>query len=108
MTPIDIQVSRSKVSVEDQAYSLYVGEGALVFYKQLYLKVSSTSNIKPLWVYMSSVSRAFMVGAAGQAGDTDSSQTPGPTSGFQGCMMYYGTLLLVPRFFVSPAKHSGT
>ena len=27
MTPIDIQVSRSKVSVEGQAYSLYVGEG---------------------------------------------------------------------------------
>ena len=38
MTPIDIQVSRSKVSIEGQAYSLYVGEGggALVFYKQLY------------------------------------------------------------------------
>ena len=27
MTPIDIQVSRSKVSVEGQACSLYVGEG---------------------------------------------------------------------------------
>ena len=27
MIPIDIQVSRSKVSVEGQAYSLYVGEG---------------------------------------------------------------------------------
>ena len=27
MTLIDIQVSRSKVSVEGQAYSLYVGEG---------------------------------------------------------------------------------
>ena len=27
MTPIDIQVSRSKVSVEGQTYSLYVGEG---------------------------------------------------------------------------------
>ena len=27
MTTIDIQVSRSKVSVEGQAYSLYVGEG---------------------------------------------------------------------------------
>ena len=40
MTPIDIQVSRSKVSVEGQAYSLYVGgRGALVFYKQLYLKI---------------------------------------------------------------------
>ena len=37
MTPIDIQVSRSKVSIEGQAFPLYVGEGgALVFYKQLY------------------------------------------------------------------------
>ena len=27
MTPIDIQVSKSKVSVEGQAFSLYVGEG---------------------------------------------------------------------------------
>ena len=27
MTPIDIQVSRSKVSVEGQAFSIYVGEG---------------------------------------------------------------------------------
>ena len=29
MTPIDIQVSRSKVSVEGQAYFLYVGEGGI-------------------------------------------------------------------------------
>ena len=29
MTPVDIQVSRSKVSVEGQAYSLYVGEGGI-------------------------------------------------------------------------------
>ena len=40
MTPIDIQVSRSKVKVKGQAYSLYVGEGGggLVFYKHLYFK----------------------------------------------------------------------
>ena len=29
MTPIDIQVSRSKVKVKGQAYSLYVGEGGI-------------------------------------------------------------------------------
>ena len=29
MTPIEIQVSTSKVSVEGQAYSLYVGEGGI-------------------------------------------------------------------------------
>ena len=36
MTPIDIQVSRSKVRIKGQAFSLYVGEGgALGFYKQV-------------------------------------------------------------------------
>ena len=29
MTPIDIQVSRSKVSVEGQTYPLYIGEGGI-------------------------------------------------------------------------------
>ena len=29
MTPIDIQISRSKVRVEGQAYSLYVWEGGI-------------------------------------------------------------------------------
>ena len=38
MTPINIKVSRLKVSVEGQSYSLYDWEGgALAFYKQLYL-----------------------------------------------------------------------
>ena len=40
MAPIDIQVRRSKVSVEWQAYTACVGErggGALVFYKQVYI-----------------------------------------------------------------------
>ena len=44
MTPIDIQVSRSKVKVNGHAYSLYVGEGgALVFYKHLYFDSCSDS-----------------------------------------------------------------
>ena len=39
MTPIDIQVSRSKVSVEGQAFFFICwGRGALVFYKQLYFE----------------------------------------------------------------------
>ena len=53
MTPIDIQVSRSKVSVEGQAYSLYVGEGALVFYKQLYSNlvfVKLLLSVKFFWL----------------------------------------------------------
>ena len=29
MTPIDVQVSRSKVKVKGHAYSLYVGEGGI-------------------------------------------------------------------------------
>ena len=43
------------------------------------------------------VSRAFMAGAASQAGDADSSRAPGLTSGFQGSMnVHRGALLLVP------------
>ena len=57
MTPIDIQVSRSKVSVEGQAFSLYVGEGggALVFYKTsifiyvLLLLVSYAVLLNKMW-----------------------------------------------------------
>ena len=37
MTPIDIQVSRSKVSVEGQAYSLYVGEGGHECFTNIYI-----------------------------------------------------------------------
>ena len=48
MTPIDIRVSRSKVKVKGQAYSLYVGEaGALVFYKHLYF-ITDTNFIEDL------------------------------------------------------------
>ena len=44
------------------------------------------------------VSRAFMAGAASQAGDADSSRAPGLTSGLQGSMnVHRGTLLLVPQ-----------
>ena len=47
MTPIDIQVSRSKVSVEGQAYFLYVGEGgALVFYKHLFFHKVFKTDIR--------------------------------------------------------------
>ena len=49
MTPIDIQVSRSKVKVKGHAYSLYMlGKGALVFYKHLYfsLEMQITEGFK--------------------------------------------------------------
>ena len=38
MTPIDIQLSRSKVKVKGHAFPLYVWEGGISFYKHLYLK----------------------------------------------------------------------
>ena len=37
MAPIDIQISMSKVSVEGQAYSLYVGEGGFSFSTNIYI-----------------------------------------------------------------------
>ena len=43
-------------------------------------------------------SRAFMAGAASQAGDADSSRAPGLTSGLQGSVnIHRGALLLVPQ-----------
>ena len=45
------------------------------------------------------VSRAFMAGAASQAGDADSSWAPGLTSGLQGSVnVHRGALLLVPQW----------
>ena len=42
--------------------------------------------------------QVFMAGAASQAGDTDSSQAPGLTSGLQGSVnVHCGALLLVPQ-----------
>ena len=49
-------------------------------------------------IYTFVVSRAFMAGAASQAGDAGSSRAPGLTSGLQGSVnVHRGTLLLVPQ-----------
>ena len=49
MTPIDIQVSRSKVKVKGQAlFFICLGRGALVFYKHLYFFKSLTYFSKTL------------------------------------------------------------
>ena len=72
-------------------------------------------------IYTFVVSRAFMAGAASQAGDADSSRAPGPTSVIQGSVnVHRGALLLVPQlrcissfvFYIvlvvvveSPSKH---
>ena len=55
--------------------------------------------VSSLHIYTSVVSRAFMAGAASQAGDADSSRAPGPTSGLQGSVnVYRGALLLVTQW----------
>ena len=54
--------------------------------------------VSSLYIYTFVVSRAFMAGAASQAGDADSSRAPGLTSGLQGSVnVHRGTLLLVPQ-----------
>ena len=51
-----------------------------------------------LHIYIFVVSRAFMAGAASQAGDADSFRAPGLTSGFQGSEnVHRGALVLVPQ-----------
>ena len=55
--------------------------------------------VSSLHIYTFVVSRAFMAGAASQAGDADSSRAPGLTSGLQGSVnVHRGALLLVPQW----------
>ena len=54
--------------------------------------------VSSLHTYTFVVARAFMAGAASQAGDADSSWAPGLTSGLQGSVnVHHGALLLVPQ-----------
>ena len=54
--------------------------------------------LSSLHIYTFVLSRAFMAGAASQAGDADSSRAPGLTSGLQGSVnVHRGALLLVPQ-----------
>ena len=55
--------------------------------------------VSTLHIYTLVVSRAFMVGAANQAGDAESSRAPGLTSGLQGSVnVHRCSLLLVPQW----------
>ena len=46
MTPIDMHVTRSKVGVEGQAYSLYVGEGGIsVLQKSIFTLMCSNIEL---------------------------------------------------------------
>ena len=76
----------------------------------------STSRVKPPYIPFV-VSRAFMAGAASQAGDADSSRGPGLTSGLQGSVnVHRGALLFVPQlrctssfvFYIHIAFHGMT
>ena len=54
--------------------------------------------VSSLHIYTFIVLWAFMAGAASQAGDADSSQVPGLTSGLQRSVnIHRGALLLVPH-----------
>ena len=55
--------------------------------------------VSSLHIYSFIKSRAFMAGAASQAGDADSSRAPGLTSGLQRSVnVHRGALLLVPQW----------
>ena len=59
----------------------------------------SLHPVSSLHIYFFVESRAFMAGVASQAGDADSSRTPGLTSGLQGSVnVHRGVLLLVPQW----------
>ena len=59
----------------------------------------SPHTVSSLHIYTFVVSRAFMAGAASQAGDADFSRAPGLTSGLQGSMnVHRGALLLEPQW----------
>ena len=56
-------------------------------------------QVPSLRIYAFVVSRAFMAGRASQAGDADSAQAPGLTSGLQGSVnVHRGVLLFVPQW----------
>ena len=60
--------------------------------------IQTTHKQTDLRIYTFVVSRAFMAGAASQAGDADSSRASGLTSGLQGSVdVHRGALLLVPQ-----------
>ena len=72
--------------------------GVLWLWHFLYYGVGP-QPVSSLHIYTLVVSRAFMAGAAGQAGDADSFRAPGLTSGLQGSLnVHRGALLLVPQW----------
>ena len=75
---------------------LYLFPGVLWMWHFLYS--DGPYPVSSLHIYTFVVSRAFMAGAASQAGDANSSRAPGLTSDLQGSMnVHRGDLLLVPQ-----------
>ena len=73
--------------------------GVLWLWHFLYTGSVGPHLVSSRHIYTLVVSRAFMVGAASQAGDADSSRAPGLTSGLQGSVnVHRGALLLVPQW----------
>ena len=70
-----------------------------VLWLWLFLYSVGPHPVSNLHIYTFVVSRALMAGAASHAGDVDSSQAPGLTSGLQGSVnVHRGALLLVPQW----------
>ena len=82
----------SKIAVihsMSKAFNLFRAE--IIFIKHCY-------QVSSLHIYTFVESRAFMPGAASQAGDADSSRAPGLTSGLQGSVnVHRGALMGVPQ-----------
>ena len=71
------------------------------FYYYGYIYFCWELYLSEIWMFILTcfVSRAFMTGAASQAGDADSSRAPGITSGLHGSVnVHRGALLLVPQW----------
>ena len=69
-----------------------------LFPSVLWLYSVGPHPVSILHIYTFVVSQAFMAVAASQAGDADSSRTPGLTSGLLGSVnVHRGALLLVPQ-----------
>ena len=76
----------------------FTGDPKTVYKLLRYVKILCLFFLQRLFFTTFVVSRAFMAGAASQAGDADSSRAPGLTSGLQGSVnVHRGALLLVPQ-----------
>ena len=82
------------LEISGQHRSIYILKARVSIYYRL-LNVLGSYAINSIQY---SFIRAFIAGAASQAGDADSSRAPGLTSGLQGSVnVHHGALLLMPQ-----------